>query len=200
MSQPHDFSESVRNQVETIARDGVRATSGLYDLTSVRLVRFATTITRNQHDAEDAVAATLLKVVGDIEVLSRAQNPWAFLLQMVRNEALLILRRKSRWTCAVQRIAECLSDLVQAPSSVDALESQESMQSIWNALRQLPTQQAEVVVLKIWEDFTFHQIGQMLGIPPATAASRYRYGLEKLSELLAKDPLPQISQRANHGC
>jgi RNA polymerase sigma-70 factor (ECF subfamily) len=69
-------------------------------------------------------------------------------------------------------------------------------------MRRLPTQQAEVVVLKIWEDFTFHQIGQTLGIPPATAASRYRYGLEKLSQMLGSDLVAhshQIDQEASHG-
>lgn len=202
MSHQEDFSEAVRKQVETIASHGITATAGLYDLTSMRLVRFATTITRNQHDAEDAVASALLKVVADIDVLFRARNPWAFLLQMVRNDALLILRRKKRWTAAAQKIAECLSDLIQAPPKVDTLENQESMQEIWKAMRRLPTQQAEVVVLKIWEDFTFHQIGQTLGIPPATAASRYRYGLEKLSQMLGADLVThshQIDQEASHG-
>ena len=38
----------------------------------------------------------------------------------------------------------------------------------------------EVVTLKIWEDFTFREISQILRISPDTCASRYRYGLEKL--------------------
>ena len=187
MTPPTDFSETVRNQVRTIAQHGIAATAGLYDLTSMRLVRFAATITRNQHDAEDAVACALLKVVSDIEVLFNARNPWAFLLQMVRNDALLILRRKKRWIRVATKLSQCLNDLITAPPKVDALESQESMQEIWQALRQLPTEQAEVVVLKIWEQFTFHQIGQTLGIPPATAASRYRYGVAKLSEILGTE-------------
>jgi len=47
-------------------------------------------------------------------------------------------------------------------------------------LRQLPPEQAEVVVLKVWHGFTFDEIGQALAVSPNTAASRYRYGIEKL--------------------
>lgn len=50
------------------------------------------------------------------------------------------------------------------------------------ALRGLPHEQQEVLVLKIWGDQTFEAIGRTLDISPNTAASRYRYGLEQLRQ------------------
>ena len=44
----------------------------------------------------------------------------------------------------------------------------------------LPGEQREVVVLKIWHEHTFEEIGELLGISPNTAAGRYRYAMEKL--------------------
>ena len=41
-----------------------------------------------------------------------------------------------------------------------------------------------MVHLKIWEGLTFARIAEVLDIPPNTAASRYRYALEKLRTLL----------------
>jgi len=41
-----------------------------------------------------------------------------------------------------------------------------------------------VVHLKLWENLTFEAIAETLEIPPNTAASRYRYGLDKLRERL----------------
>jgi len=52
------------------------------------------------------------------------------------------------------------------------------------ALAELPAEQRAVVHLKLWEGLTFEQIAEALGIPPNTAASRYRYGLDKLRERL----------------
>jgi DNA-directed RNA polymerase specialized sigma24 family protein len=41
-------------------------------------------------------------------------------------------------------------------------------------------EQREVVVLKIWNRYTFEEIGGLLEISPNTAAGRYRYGLQKI--------------------
>lgn len=47
-------------------------------------------------------------------------------------------------------------------------------------LAELPSEQREVIVLKIWHRFTFERIGELLGLSPNTVAGRYRYGLHKL--------------------
>jgi RNA polymerase sigma-70 factor (ECF subfamily) len=63
-------------------------------------------------------------------------------------------------------------------------EGDERRQEIENALQRLPEDQREVLVLKIWQEFTFEQIGQALEIPANTAASRYRYALKSLRKQL----------------
>jgi RNA polymerase sigma-70 factor (ECF subfamily) len=52
------------------------------------------------------------------------------------------------------------------------------------ALGELPVEQRAVVHLKLWEGLTFEAIAGLLEIPLNTAASRYRYGLDKLRERL----------------
>jgi len=39
----------------------------------------------------------------------------------------------------------------------------------------------------VWHDCTFAEIAEVLDIPMNTAASRYRYGLEKLQRMLGDD-------------
>jgi hypothetical protein len=48
------------------------------------------------------------------------------------------------------------------------------------SLKLLPAEQREVVVLKVWGDLTFDEIGEQLSISPNTAASRWRYAMEAL--------------------
>ena len=181
MQNPDEYSERVRQCAISMSESGSAALSGLYDLTATRLVRLATAITRNQHDAEDAVGTALLRVANDAHLLLRAKHPWAYLLQMVRNEALLILRRKKRWN-----VINNITDLLTR-RTVDLLEQEDTHRVVWMAMRTLPAEQSEVVVLKIWEELTFAQIGEVLAVPPATAASRYRYALEKLAAQLRHD-------------
>lgn len=174
MTSLETFSDRVRQCAERIAESREAAISGLYDLTATRLLRFATTITRNQHDAEDALQLALVKVAANHYLLTRADNPWPYLLKMVRNESLVVMRRKKRWS-----LLGGLSDLL-TQTRVDDRDHEETYREVWSALRTLPTEQSEVVVLKIWEEMTFSQIGELLEISAATAASRYRYGLQKL--------------------
>jgi RNA polymerase sigma-70 factor (ECF subfamily) len=55
------------------------------------------------------------------------------------------------------------------------------------ALEKLPGEQREVIVLKIWHEYTFEEIGELLELSPNTAAGRYRYGLQKLRTHLHAD-------------
>jgi RNA polymerase sigma-70 factor (ECF subfamily) len=77
-----------------------------------------------------------------------------------------------------------LTDLV-TQRRVDELEQEETYRAVWSALRVIPVEQAEVVVLKIWEMMTFAQIGDILAISPNTAASRYQYAMAKLAKALS---------------
>ena len=169
------FSEQVREQATRIAESGPVALSGLFDLTSHRLHRYAITITRNQHDSEDVVQAVLVQVAARPQLLASVDHPWHYLLQMIRNRALLVVRNRKKSFSVAN-----LCDLVTR-RSVDELEVEDTYRVVWTALRKLPTDQSEVVVLKIWEGMTFSQIANVLDQTPSTVASRYRYAMEKLA-------------------
>lgn len=172
------LTEQVRQCLAGFSERDPGALAALYDLTAVRLVRYAVTITRHQHDAEDAVQSVLVRVATFPHLLRDADSPWPYLLSMVRNEALGVARRMRR--C---HVTGDLSDLVTR-QKVDELEQAETHRQVWQALRTLPEEQVEVMVLKVWEGLTFAQIAEILGISPHTAASRHRYAIVKLAERL----------------
>ncbi len=178
MNLPKPFPDRVRYCAASLAEHGQDAIGGLIDLTLQRLVRLATTITRNQHDAEDVVQAVLVRVGTQPALLSKLENPWAYLLKMTRNEALILVRRKKNWFSC-----DHLSDLL-IQRRVDEVERHEVYRDIWLALRRLPVEQSEVVVLKIWEQMTFAEIASVLELSPSTVASRYRYAIAKLGKIL----------------
>ncbi len=187
MGKQLTFSERVGEHADKLAELGVNSLGALYDLTARRLVRYAVNVTRNQHDAEDAVQAVLVRVAARPKLLAAANCPWSYLLRMVRNEALGILRRKKRWS-----LVGNLTDLLTR-RLVDESELEDTHRAVWKALRRLPSEQAEVVVLKTWEEMSFAKIGEVLDISQNTAASRYQYAMQKLSRQLAP-----IRQEACH--
>lgn len=175
--EPIDFAEQVRLCAQNLARDGVRALGGVYDVTASRLIRYATTLTRQRDDAEDAVQAALVRIALRPRVLAEARYPWAYLLKIVRNESLNIVRRHKpmrRLKVPPRSWSEYVSEVGDKDLHI----------FVRRALSKLPPSQGEVVVLKIWEEMTFAEIGEVLGQSPNTAASRYRYALQKLSQHL----------------
>ncbi|RMF40882.1 MAG: sigma-70 family RNA polymerase sigma factor, partial [Planctomycetota bacterium] len=177
MAANDSFVERLRQCAEEMPTDGMAAFSAFYDLVAHRLFRFAAVITSNPHDAEDAVQQTMVRVMDRPDLLASAQYPWAYLLTIVRNEALGILRRRKH---------EVRADIAEFSTycPVDELEREEQRRAVWRALRQLPPAQSEVVLLKVWEQLTFAEIAQVLSVHPDAVASRYRYALARLSRFL----------------
>jgi RNA polymerase sigma-70 factor (ECF subfamily) len=63
-------------------------------------------------------------------------------------------------------------------------DAQAFREALSSALAELPPDQRAVVHLKLWEDLTFEQVAMILELSANTAASRYRYGLDKLRQRL----------------
>jgi RNA polymerase sigma factor (sigma-70 family) len=61
---------------------------------------------------------------------------------------------------------------------------EDSQRVLAGALDRLPKDQREVLVMKIWNELTFAEIAEALGISQNTAASRYRYALASLRKIL----------------
>jgi len=95
-----------------------------------------------------------------------------------RDLSLDLLRRDAR---RARREADALADAdtCVVPQFDTANESQQALAA---AIDRLPAEQREVLVMKIWNELTFADIGTVLGISQNTAASRYRYALAGLKK------------------
>jgi RNA polymerase sigma-70 factor, ECF subfamily len=169
------FDVRLRACAEQLARGGNAALGELFDLTAARLLRYAQLMTRNSHDAEDVVQSAFVRAVLHADQLAAALHPWAYLIRMVRNEGLRFLKRRS---------VETLPPAEFSVEDEDWLLAAEASAEIRAALGELVPEQAEVVVLKLWEEMTFAEIADITGESPNTAASRYRYAIQKLRQRL----------------
>lgn len=104
--------------------------------------------------------------------MKRAQDVRAYLFTTARHIALDILRRRKR----EQKHAETTEESVQNPN--------DDLQSL---MQTLPLEQREVVALKVFQEMTFAEIAVVVRASPNTVASRYRYGIEKLRQLLREE-------------
>jgi RNA polymerase sigma-70 factor (ECF subfamily) len=140
------------------------------------LLLFARQWVRSPADAEDIVQEAFVKFWRRNH---RIDNR-ALLYATVRSIALDLIRRDSR---RARREAEAFSDVPQSSQPQFAVED-ESQRALAAAVDLLPHEQREVLVMKIWNELTFAEIGSALEISQNTAASRYRYALSALKKNL----------------
>ncbi|MEP3478662.1 MAG: sigma-70 family RNA polymerase sigma factor [Fuerstiella sp.] len=177
-SPPQNFQQEFELRVKQLAREPQAALASMFDLAAMRLVRFATGITKSQDDAEDAVQSAFSRIAAKPKLLMKATYPWPYFIRTVRNEALRVLQKR-RTTSLGEFDTQCGTDTAEL-----LVQREETADWVQRILRSLPTNQSEVVILKHWEELTFAEIADVLGKSQNTVASRYRYAMEKLHRSL----------------
>jgi len=138
------------------------------------LVLFARQFVRQLPDAEDIVQEAFIRFWRKEHSIENR----GLLYATVRSVALDLLRRDAR---RARREAKASLEIEQSTSPQFDFDDG-SQQELAAAVDRLPVEQREVLVMKIWNDLTFAEIGQALGISQNTAASRYRYALAALKK------------------
>jgi RNA polymerase sigma-70 factor (ECF subfamily) len=156
-----------------LAAGAADAFARLYDRFAPVLFRTAWGLLGSTEEAEDAVQDVFVSLMRARSNLPAVADLRAYLFAALRHAA---AKRRTR-----QRPAQPLPDELPArpePPSPD--------EELGLALRRLPAEQREVVVLKVDGGLTFAELAAVLGISPNTAASRYRYALAKLRDLMER--------------
>ncbi len=142
------------------------------------LLAFLQAVLCSRHDAEDVLQTIFVKIVRQRHKLTRARCLDAYVYKIARNEAYNFVSKRKR-DKNTKKIPETWLKVTESNQ-----ESSELAEQLQAALVQLPQQQREVIVLKIYRQKTFMEISRLLRISQNTVASRYRYGMEKLRNLM----------------
>jgi RNA polymerase sigma-70 factor (ECF subfamily) len=143
----------------------------LYDARAAQMILYGRALGLSHAEAEDVLQETFLAVMRLNAPPLRLEH---YCLKAFRNRALNYRRGLLR-----RMLREMESRNWFEPNPADAREEYAMRQ-----LAVLPAEQREVIALKIWQEFTFEEIGALTGVSPNTAAARYRYGLQKLRSSL----------------
>jgi RNA polymerase sigma-70 factor (ECF subfamily) len=140
----------------------------LYETKAAELVLYGRALGLSHAEAEDVLQETF------VTLLQQAQppaKPEHYCVRSFRNRALNY--RRTLW----RRVTRELESWRWFDRHTDETPTE---RQAMRCLAELPMEQREVIVLKIWQRRTFEEIGELLDISPNTAAGRYRYGLQKL--------------------
>ena len=140
----------------------------LYDAKAAELILYGRALGLSHGEAEDVLQETFMTL---LQRATPPQQPEHYAVRSFRNRALNY--RRSLWR-RLTREWEALRWFERS----DGETPQE--RAAMACLAELPVDQREVIVLKIWHGCTFEEIGGLLETSPNTVAGRYRYGLQKI--------------------
>jgi RNA polymerase sigma-70 factor (ECF subfamily) len=140
----------------------------LYDAKAAELILYGRALGLSHAEAEDVLQETFVAL---IQMSALPLRPEHYCVRSFRNRVLNY--RRSLWR-RLSRELESRSWFEKSET-----ESQEERAAM-RCLAELPVEQREVIVLKIWHQHTFEEIAELQNISPNTVAGRYRYGLQKI--------------------
>ena len=144
-----------------------------------RLRRYARALAGDSHRADDLVQDTLERALTKFHLWRHGSDLRAWMFSIMHN--VFINQLKSRRELALDEVAEAA--LESAPQS-DPLQ----LRDLDAALRRLPAEQREVLLLVGLEQLTYAEASQALNVPVGTVMSRLSRGRERLRDLMSAAP------------
>jgi len=144
----------------------------LFDQQAAQLILYGRALGLSHGEAEDVLQETFLALLRLDAPPAKAQH---YCVRAFRNRAHNY--RRTLWR-RLTREWESLRWFEKDPDETPA------ERAAMRCLAELPVEQREAIVLKVWHGCTFEEIGGLLEISPNTAAGRYRYGLQKMKSRL----------------
>lgn len=139
------------------------------------LVRFALFRLADRYEAEDVVYEAILRFLEQKANKIKASGMRAYLFRIVYNLCQDSARGERHRTIPLETI-----DIVE-PSEGDILDNEEA-ERLNRLLNDIPEKNAEVVRMNIVDELSFVEISDILSIPPSTAKSRFKAGMDKIRQ------------------
>lgn len=145
-----------------------------------KLFNYLTIKLSSSLDAEDVLQEVCFRLIRYKVRFRLIRNPSAYVFRIARNEAIRFLENRKRnpeTYHSVEERAKVIQD------NLTGIEN-EVMNQVAEALALIPEDQREVIILRFFEELTLREIATVCGVSINTAASRFRYGMQKLRQLL----------------
>ena len=159
------------------------AFAALYDRLGAKLYATAVQLNCTHQEAEDIAHDLFVELARHRQQLSDVKNLDAYIFTMLRNAVSRLQRRKK---IGLKAFLQWASDQVARNRTHDVPATLPD-DNLSKALNLLPEGQRTVLILKVISGLSFKQISSVVGIKMNTAASRYRYAIQKLKGTLGPE-------------
>ena len=147
-------------------------------------------LVKDQYLAEDIFQEAFLKIIRTLNGGRYSEQgkflPWA--VRVAHNLCMDHFRKVRQDIPVITEDGREIMQLMQfaSESAEDGLERRQVHHSVRQLIEELPEEQREVVVLRIYADLSFKEIAVIMECPYDTAKANYRHGLMNIKKALEK--------------
>jgi RNA polymerase sigma-70 factor (ECF subfamily) len=142
-------------------------------------------LTRDERDAEDVVQEAYLRAFKHFSAFKGGDaRPW--LLTIVRNTFYTWVHHNRLTEEMTPFEEENDTHVSDAPDPEMQLLKETDKQILRSALRKLPSEYLEVIVLREFEELSYKEIANVVHVPLGTVMSRLARARKRLAELISK--------------
>lgn len=145
-----------------------------------RLRRYARALVDDRASADDLVQDTLERAWAKLHLYRRGTDLRAWMFTVMHNVFVNQLRASRPGV----QLEDDMPELSRPARELESLE----LRDLDRAIRRLPPEQREVLLLVVLEDMSYDEAARTLGIPIGTVMSRLARAREKLRSMLSGLP------------
>lgn len=145
-----------------------------------KLFRFAFSILKDSHDAQDAVQEVVLKLWKNRRLLDNAQNLESYCLNAIKNHCFDALRKqKHHQNYLLTKVHESLEET--------RFETIDLVEKLKKELYQLPDQQRMAIELKDFQGMEYEEVSKIMDQNTNTIRVHVSRGRKKLFEIFKEE-------------
>jgi len=174
------------DRMTAVARGDLSSMSDIYENRHRSLFRFFVRLTGKQAVAEDLVHEVFLRMIryretwqAENSVESGAFEAWMY--RIARNTLVDHARKHRHETPSGDEQMEAIPS--DRPTPFDSASRRQDMRLLYRALRELPEEKRELLVLTRFQGLSHEQIGRILGCEAGTVKGRVFRAMKELSSI-----------------
>lgn len=153
------------------------------------LLRYVTRILNSPDAAQDVVQDTLIRCYRNWDGDLTPSSPlMSWLYRVAHNRAIDVLRQMNRQETAYE--AHTLEEIDRVDARQSAGEISDAAQRASEALRTLTLREQQIIILKVYEERSYKEISDLLGLSVSNVGYILHYAMKKLAGALKEDSKP----------
>ena len=153
----------------------------VYQQHAQTVYKFLMAKTRDPHLAEELAQETFCQALKSLDSFRGDCTPQVWLCAIAKRLWYKELERRGR-TAPLEE--EHLSRLAAPDDPAGEIERREDRMALYRSLRRLDPETREVIYLRLAGDFSFREIGELMGQSEVWARVRFYRGKERLAKLM----------------